>query len=236
MNRIQIIQTLLDRIVGKTYLEIGSQNGDSFFKICAKRKLAVDPKFKIPTIYRMRRTFSKMIRLEEERYFEMTSDDFFLYKSNLFRKNKIDIALIDGLHTYKQSLRDVLSCLGHLSENGVIVIHDCNPQSEAMAYPSSSLQDAERLKLPGWAGYWCGDVWKTIVYLRSSRSDLNVFVLDCDFGVGLVARGKQEKLLGYSLGEIEHISYHEFESQRTRLLNLRPDDYLQEFLASLYFV
>lgn len=32
---------------------------------------------------------------------------------------------------------------------------------------------------------WSGDVWKSIVHLRSIRPDLRVAVLDCDSGVGI---------------------------------------------------
>lgn len=90
MNKTQIVQTILDRLGGKTYLEIGTDYGESFFPVQAKRKIAVDPEFKIRLRKRIKRA---MLKLGEERFFEMTSDDFFLKKSNLFRKRKIDVAL-----------------------------------------------------------------------------------------------------------------------------------------------
>lgn len=230
MDRVEVAQRILDRFNAKTYLEIGSQEGFSFFQIQANRKIAVDPEFKIPMAKRIKKTLAKKIRMEEERYFEVTSDAFFTNAPAVFRKDKIDVALVDGLHTYQQSLRDVLNCLNYLSENGVIVMHDCNPRSEAVAYPGNSLQDAEKMNLPDWDGSWCGDVWKAIVYLRSLRNDLNVFVLDCDYGIGVVTKGKPENVLSYSAEEINRMSYHDLESNRADFLNLKDENYIKEFL------
>jgi len=235
MNRIQIVQGILNRLAGKTYLEIGTERGYSFFPIQAERKLAVDPKLKLRIKFtkRLKRTFTKIFVPAEEKYFKMTSDDFFITKSDLLQNKKIDVALVDGAHTYRQSVKDVFNCLKYLNKNGVIVIHDCNPKSEAMAYPALSFQDAEKMKLPGWEEQWCGDVWKTIVHLRSLSKDLCVFVLDCDFGIGIAARGRPENTLDYSVEDIERMSYHDLESQRKRLLNLKPQDFLQDFLEKI---
>jgi len=230
MDRAQIVQDILDKSGGKTYLEIGTWEGCSFFPVRAKRKFAVDVKFKIRSAKRLKRTISATLKLNEERFFKTTSDDFFRKRSYLIKKNKIDVALIDGAHTYQQSLEDILNCLNYLSDKGVIVVHDCNPDSEAAAYSGPSLQSVEKLKLPGFKGCWCGDVWKTIVHLRSSRPDLYVFVLDCDFGVGIVTRGKPEDILNYSIEEIKDMSYRDLELERRKLLNLKPQAFLKEFL------
>jgi len=233
MTRIDVIQAIIDKIKGKTYLEIGSQNGDSFFKVRAKRKFAVDPKFKIPKKKMLGEILSRAAALETVRFYETTSDRFFLDNPSLFDRNKIDVAFVDGLHTYKQSLQDVFNCLRHLNDNGFIVLHDCNPAAEAIATPASSFQDAENKKVPGWAGYWSGDVWKTIVHLRSLHSELNVFVLDSDFGVGVVNKSKNEKPLSYSAKDIEQMSYSDLASKREELLNLKPESFLHEVLKKL---
>ena len=56
-----------------------------------------------------------------------------------------------------------------LSPGGVVVLHDCNPNSATNAYPATSLEEVEKLNLPDFTGSWCGDVWKTIVHLRSQQ-------------------------------------------------------------------
>ena len=156
----------------------------------------------------------------------MTSDDFFATESELLANHGLDLVLVDGLHTYEQSLKDVLNSLKYLNDGGVIVIHDCHPSSEAAAYPVQS----EARNIPGWKGAGMGDVWKTIVYLRSLQPDLNVFVLNCDCGLGIVTKGTPENMLEYSEEDIAHLTYKDFEPNKERLLNLKRPDYFNHFL------
>jgi hypothetical protein len=51
-----------------------------------------------------------------------------------------------------------------------------------------------------------GDVWKTIVHLRSHRRDLDVAVLDCDFGVGIVRKNVPESRLQYTRAQIDALT------------------------------
>ena len=88
MNRIQIVQDILNRIKGRTYLEIGSAEGISFFPINAKRKIAVDPHFKIKRSKILKRSVISRLRFREEIFFETTSDDFFLKIAHLLKKEK----------------------------------------------------------------------------------------------------------------------------------------------------
>jgi hypothetical protein len=115
----------------------------------------------------------------------------------------LDVVFVDGLHTYQQALKDVNNSLINLNEKGVIIIHDCNPPHEAAAYPADSYDHAASLSLPGWTGEWCGDVWKTICYLRSHRNDLKIFVLDCDYGLGIVMRGEPDNDLDITEDELD---------------------------------
>jgi hypothetical protein len=79
---------------------------------------------------------------------------------------------------------------------------------------------------------WSGDVWKAIVHLRSTRDDLRIAVLNCDFGVGVIRKGLPESKLSYSEAEIEALSYADLAADRKRLLNLKPPAYVDEFLVS----
>ena len=139
---------------------------------------------------------------------------------------------IDGLHTYEQTLRDVHNCLKLLKEDGVIILHDCNPVSESAAYPADSWEQTESFELEGWTGEWSGDVWKTIVYLRSTRKDLKIFVLDCDYGIGIITKGTPENMLTYSKEEIDNFFYRDLERNRERMLNLKSTDYLEKFIEN----
>ena len=224
MTRIDVIQKLIDAKRAKTYLEIGVEYQACFLQIKAPRKIAVDPRFIFWDKKTMAKRYLKNLWSNIfNKYYEMTSDDFFRTQPQLFSKRKIDVAFIDGLHEYNQVVRDVNNCLERLGE-GVIVLHDCNPNSEEEALLSDHLPAPDRA--------WMGDTWKAVVHFRSCRNDLNIFVLDTDAGLGIITRGKPDKPLAYSAKDIENLSYKELAKNRVEILNLKDSVYLEEFLKT----
>jgi hypothetical protein len=262
MMRYEVIQHVIDKIKGRTYLEIGVDSGESFVNTRAARKIGVDP---VPTsqlidqllnIFNIdyfsfssagtpqsselqltassKQAIAQMPFEEAAELFYMTSDSFFMEKAQaLFYSQKIDVAFVDGLHTYEQTSTDVLNILEHLNDTGVILMHDCNPPISSSAAPAGSWDDALKLNLPGWSGMWCGDVWKSIVQLRATRDDLNIFVLDCDFGIGVVSKGRPSETLDYTVDQIKAMTFDDLNGNRNALLNLKPQKYLFEFLATI---
>jgi hypothetical protein len=208
------------------YLEIGVARGMVFRRITANEKIAVDPTFKLSA--RSRRLAESKARVTH--YFEMTSDAFFANETAFLEQRGIDVALIDGLHTYRQALRDVENTLRYLRNDGIIVLHDCSPPRALVAYPAPSFAEF-RAQHHWWNLIWSGDVWKVIVHLRSMCADVRVAVLDCDYGIGLVRKGLPESRLPYSVAQIEALNYADLAADRDRLLNLKPPRYLSEFLA-----
>ena len=101
-----------------------------------------------------------------DEYFESITDDV-----------KFDIIFIDGLHHDEQVLKDIENSLNHLSENGTIVCHDCLPTTEDMQARDDH------------GGEWTGDVWKAIAELRVERIDLDIKVINTDYGCGIIRRG-----------------------------------------------
>jgi hypothetical protein len=77
-----------------------------------------------------------------------------------------------------------MNSLNHLTENGVVVLHDCNPPELWFA--------REDFMFEGEAHAWNGTVWKSIYKLRATRPDLFVCTVDTDYGIGIVKLGKQE--------------------------------------------
>jgi hypothetical protein len=235
MNRLTVLQKIIDRFKAKTYLEIGVQTGVIISNIKAPTKIGVDPHFLFSKKLKLR----KLVGLLNFKTVEKTSDAFFNEDAKKILKYGIDVALIDGHHTYNQSLKDVQNCLTYLNPSGVIVMHDCNPDNYACAYPlrdsesiDSIMMLAEAGELPGWNGSWSGDVWKTIVHLRITNKDLNIFTLDLDWGLGIISRGKGEILSEISLDHLQKMDYWALEKNRAGLLNLMPPKYLNEYLNS----
>ena len=225
LTKEDILQAVLDDLGRGTYLEIGVRHGASFGGVSAAEKIGVDPRLSLSRRARLLVLMrQKVLRLRGQRLFEMTSDEFFGRVGSLVPRLGIDAALVDGLHTYAQSLRDVENVLQHLVPRGVVVLHDCNPTTAAMAHSASSLAQVVADRPPGWSGQWTGDVWKTIVHLRAFRTDLHVFTLDCDFGVGVVTRGRPESRLALTQVEIAGLGYADLDSRRGELLNLKPPE------------
>jgi hypothetical protein len=227
IDRIAICQAFLG--AGGNYLEIGVSRGDSFLPIRARAKWGVDPApLLTPEQCRSRRRRA-WLALRDERLFRMTSDDFFHLRSSWLRRRGVDVAFLDGLHTYQQTLTDVLNTVACLKPGGVIVLHDCNPATELAATPAESYEDMQA-RWPGFCGDWNGDVWKVIVHLRSLRADLDALVLDCDQGVGIVRRQPAQVSLELSASQIAALHYADLERDRARLLGLHPAEYLWEML------
>lgn len=131
----------------------------------------------------------------------MTSDAFFAINDKYF-----DIFFIDGLHTHQQVKKDILNSLDCLNEGGTIVCHDMNPQEKI------------NQEVPQKVRKWNGDVWRCWADLRRDRSDLNMFVIDTDHGLGVIQRGEQ-KLIDYHTDTewdfVEHL-----QKNREKILNL----------------
>ena len=104
----------------------------------------------------------------------MTSDGFFDT-----RPAPYDLIFIDGLHLYEQAYRDLANALKYSHDDSVIIVHDCNPPTEIHQREVKQGDDV-----------WNGTVWKAFVRLRYERRDLEMFVIDTDWGVGIVQRGQ----------------------------------------------
>ena len=203
--RVGIVQRELDRFSRARYLEIGVHTGVVFLHVRAYRKLGVDP---APAVPRWKR-LTHPNTLLRGRILAATSDAFF---ASLGREERFDVVFVDGDHHREQAVRDVENGLAHLSAEGVVLIHDCDPPSPGAASRDSA--DAA-------GGPWCGDVWKAIVELRATRHDLVVETLATDCGIGVVRRGTATASLGLTPAEIATMSYADLEAGRADLLGLR---------------
>ena len=127
-----------------------------------------------------------------------TSDQFFRTNTS-----KFDIIFIDGLHHYEQVIKDVNNSLQILNDNGFILLHDCLPRSVA------------HQAIPRYRGSWNGDVWKALVELRT-RSDLDTYTCQIDFGVGIVQKKKNTEILFFEKKNFKRLKfsdyYHNFNS------------------------
>jgi len=107
-----------------------------------------------------------------------------IYEKNFFYKlnKKFDIIFIDGLHIYEQVKKDILNSINCLNDGGIVLVHDCMPDSLAK-------QAVPRFKMK-----WNGDVWKAIVDLRQNK-DLDIYTCEMDEGIGIIKKNKNSEIL-----------------------------------------
>ena len=185
-NRTSIINHLIKKNKLKNYLEIGVRDLRNFEKIIIKNKTGVDPN-----------------PLKTDRSIvKDSSNNFFLRNKEIF-----DIIFIDGLHLEHQVDIDLKNSLNFLSKNGYIIMHDCNPPSE--------FHQREVYEVDGKFPSWNGTTWKSYAKLRMNDENLKMNCVDCDWGVGIIEKGFQEKF-----HTKEKINYKLLEKERSELLNL----------------
>jgi hypothetical protein len=197
MYRFDIINALIQRYGYQRYLEIGVEGGEAFGNVQCAVKHGVDP-------FSVNATF----RIPSDEFFAMIHEDV-----------EYDIIFVDGLHVEDQTQRDIENSLLHLSEGGVIVAHDCNPPTE---WHQRSYE--EFLKH---YSNWNGTSWRGYVNLRATRPDLEMSVVDTDWGCAIIRQDGD----GQDVIELpENYSYADFEANREEWLNLIS---IQEFLQTL---
>lgn len=193
------------------YLEIGIRDPSVCFDlITANNKTSVDP------------GMEEMVNLANYR---VTSDEFFYTLESSGTEfpvdHKWDIIFIDGLHLADTCYRDILNSLNHISPNGVIVLHDCNPPHEGTAYSDLNYfyQHAVNHNKA-----WNGTVWKSFYYYRTHANFLT-YTVDTDWGVGIIDTK-------YSANPIPHknkfFEFNNFIDHRKEHLNLIS---VEEFIS-----
>ena len=182
--RWDLIEYLIKKNNYTNYLEIGCDQNQLFSKVIIDNKIGVDP------------VSGGNIR--------KTSDDFFKVNND-----KFDIVFIDGLHTYEQVKKDILNSVNCLNVNGIILVHDCMPDSLGkQAVPRYKMQ-------------WNGDVWKAIVDLRQ-KEDLDIYTCEMDQGIGIISKKKNSSLLSLNkpIHKIKFKDYFDNYKEYMRVISL----------------
>ena len=100
----------------------------------------------------------------------------------------------------------------YLSDNGTIVCHDCLPTTEDMQARDDHGRE------------WTGDVWKAIAELRVETIDLDIKVVDTDYGCGIIRRGTNipyETTANYK-------TYSHYSMNKWNMLNIiSPEQFIQ---------
>jgi hypothetical protein len=175
-----------------SYLEIGVASGECASHVVAQEKWGVDLNPRAGVHKSFTRTFRKSL-------------DNFLRQ--LDPDKKFDVVLVDGLDLAAEAYRAILDVVTHLNQDGVVVVHNCNPKSE---------------------------ISKAIVALRARRPELNSFVIDADRGIGVVALLKKPRTRPIiSVDDPFALTSADLPASRAKLLGLvAPSRRWQEIFAS----
>lgn len=90
-----------------------------------------------------------------------------------FKDNKYDIILVDPFHTFEQSKTDIETAMKLISQNGIIVVHDCLPTDESIIGPYKH-------------GSWCGQTYEAFVDFKINNPNIQTYVVDIDYGCGII--------------------------------------------------
>jgi hypothetical protein len=201
MHRIELINYYLSKKDFKKYLEIGVYKGHSYNGVIATIKDSVDPDETTLAAY------------------HLTSDDFF-EKIAPTLDYKYDVIFIDGLHHTEQVDKDIENSLKYLEDDGIIILHDCNPESEP------------RQRVPVdfdiWEHGWNGDVWKSVFKFRLNNSyrKYKVFVIDADEGLGVIKNNRLGNEFTFEMPE--KLNYDFLNANRKDILNLiTPEEFFK---------
>jgi len=135
--------------------------------------------------------------------YHLTSDDFF-NKIAPTLDYKYDVIFIDGLHHTDQVDKDIENSLKHIVDKGFIILHDCNPSSyDTQLIPRQTIA-------------WTGDVWKAFVDFKINNPLYPSYVIDTDFGVGIIQNISSIKSTFIN----NDISWDQFNNNKKQLLNL----------------
>lgn len=190
-SRFDLVNTLINKHGYKNYLEIGCSTDACFQNIAAENKIGVDP-------------FSGGTH-------RMTSDDFFLNNAQ-----KFDIIFIDGLHTYEQVLKDMVNSLQALSDDGVILVHDCLPRNFYAQLPFPT------------GGDWNGDVWKAFMQIRSLDEADSALCL-IDHGVGVIKKRQNSNKLAFRPQDFKELKYRDLVTNYKNWLNAKSYEEIISF-------
>lgn len=153
---LDILKKLHSLLQPKTYVEIGIENGRSFrLSYSSTISIGIDPQPKLKEYPASAKIFA------------LTSNDVFAQYDIIseLNGNPIDLAFIDGLHLFDQSLQDFINLEKYSHKKTVICFHDTLPLDKITSQRNFSTM------------FWSGDVWKIVPLLKQYRPDLTLFTV-----------------------------------------------------------
>jgi hypothetical protein len=211
-RRDEVIQSYLDLFDGPSYLEIGVSRGATFHAVKAARKVAVDPRSEIALGDRETRS----------EYHEVTSDRCFDSLAGVAAR--LHVIYLDGLHTFEQTLRDLMNAIECLNQDGVIVVDDVLPSSYHASLRDYSETIAVREGLGASDHSWMGDTYRLMFFLQSFMPRFDYATVEDNHGQLVIWRSptRAGQFLERRIEDIARLEFRDVVTQRS-IFNLLPN-------------
>ena len=151
------------------YLEIGIETGKALaFANPPTLAIGIDPNYKISHHFK---AATKLYKLPSNSFFSDVD------LNEAFDHQKIDMAFIDGLHTFDQALMDFINVEKNAHRDTIVLFHDVIP-----VIPETANRERSTY-------FWVGDTWKVLIILKKYRPDLKLIAIPTlHSGLGVASR------------------------------------------------
>jgi methyltransferase family protein len=226
ISRVAVLQGLLSLFEDPHYLEVGVSSGATFWKVEARRKVAVDPAFK----FDLR---DARAALPNANFHPVTSDVFFGEIAS--RDDPYDVIFLDGLHTAEQTLRDLLNAIQFLKPSGVIVVDDVVPNSYAASLSDKLKAQRLRRALKVEDGAWMGDVYRVVFFVAAFLQQFQFRTVSDTRGQLVLWRGRRpaSDLAPRTIEAVGRVAYEQIVFEREVFRFKTYAEILEEIRAML---
>jgi hypothetical protein len=200
ITRAEVVQRFLDLYRSPAYLEIGVFQGETFRRVQAAHKVAVDPAFQFDPA-------AESAATGMAEYHQTTSDQYFgkIISNDL----RFDVIYLDGLHTFEQTLRDLLNALAVLRPNGTIIIDDTIPNSYHAALSDWALFTKMLQRTGSDDHSWMGDVYRLVYFIQTFLQQYSYATVEENHGQTVLWRQPRpgEALEARNVEDIARLEY-----------------------------
>ena len=109
--------------------------------------------------------------------------------------------------------KDIENSVKILNKGGVVLVHDCLP---------SRIRDQ---MVPRSHENWNGDVWKSIVELRTKKN-LDVYTCMADEGIGIVLNRDNKNILKINCNNFKKLKFKDYYYNFSEFMNIINEDEL----------
>jgi len=141
-------------------------------------------------------------------------------KKIIDKNQKYDVIFVDSFHTVEHTIRDLEAALSLLSSTGIIIVHDCFPDSEAVIGPWKEDD-------------WSGQTYEGYIRFLLKNSHFENFVINIDYGCGIIRPHNKSTIKRDFAVDVDKLSSWEYYwDHHNQLLNLKSIDKFYDLYRS----